>query len=65
MIQLKIEGYCHSCLDFSPDVTKAERVRLGDDTSYSDTTIQCKYRKRCEAIRRFLEHKIKEEVNSQ
>jgi hypothetical protein len=60
MIRVDVEEYCHECLDFNPDVSKAERVTLGDEMSYTDTIIRCKYRKRCCGIRRFLEHQMKE-----
>lgn len=67
MIKLDVEEYCQQCLDFSPDVTKPERLEfVGYDstkTVYSDTIIQCKYRKRCSGITRYLEHQIKERVN--
>ena len=60
MIRVDVEDYCQDCLDFHPDVVKAERVVLGDAASYTDTIIRCKYRKRCAGITRFLEHQIKE-----
>lgn len=63
MIRVDVEDYCQNCLDFNPDVSKAERVTLGDEASYTDTIIRCKYRKRCCGIRRFLEHQMKEEVS--
>lgn len=63
MIRLNVEDYCHNCLDFSPDVIKAERIIIGDETSYSDTIVQCEYRKRCQAIKRYLEHQTKEEAS--
>ncbi len=65
MIKLDVEGYCQQCLDFSPDVTKPERLTSvdGEFIAYSDTIIQCKYRKRCSGITRYLEHQIKERVN--
>ena len=61
MIKLDVEGYCQQCLDFSPEVTRPERVTdvTGKFIGYSDTVIQCKYRKRCSGIKRYLEHQIK------
>lgn len=61
MIKLDVEGYCHECLDFCPDVIKPERVIApSTDAYYTDTIIKCKYRKRCGGIMRFLENQTKE-----
>lgn len=51
MIRIDVEGYCHNCLDFEADVTKPGR---NTDNTWSDTVVQCKYRKRCSGIRRYL-----------
>lgn len=61
MILVNVEDYCQSCLDFTPDVTPPAKV-YSDNGEYvlGDTIIQCKYRKRCAAITRFLENRIKE-----
>ena len=61
MIRIDVEGYCHGCLDFEADVTKPARIT--DDT-WSDTVIQCKYRKRCSGIKRYLETKVKDETEA-
>lgn len=64
MIQLVVEDYCQQCLDFTPDVTKPERInRSNESFGYSDTIVKCKYHKRCEAIRRYLEQQAKGEAN--
>lgn len=61
MIRIEVEGYCHTCLDFSPNVTKPARVYLDSGETYlGDTVIQCEYRKRCANIRRYLEQQTKE-----
>ena len=66
MIKLDVEEYCQECLDFCPDVNKPERLVLNDGTSvYSDTIIQCKYRKRCAGIKRFLENQSKEKLTNE
>lgn len=64
MIRVDVEEYCQSCLDFSPDVTKPERYYAGDKeiTFQSDTIIRCEYRKRCAAIKRYLEQQAKGEA---
>lgn len=64
MIDLKVEGYCHQCLDFVPDVTPP--VRSVDDDgnrTQSDTIIQCKHKNRCAGIKRYLEQQAKGEAN--
>lgn len=62
MIRIDVEEYCHSCLDFEPDVTKPFRdIR---DNALTDTVVQCEYRKRCSAIRRYLEHQMKSETEA-
>lgn len=61
MIRLDISEYCSDCCDFDPDVTKPERRLIhADDTAnvinvQSDTIVRCKYAKRCESIKRYLE----------
>jgi hypothetical protein len=61
-IRLDVEKYCHGCADFSAEVTKSQRVQIGDgEYACGDTIVQCEYRKRCNAIRRFLEHQIRGE----
>ena len=62
MIRIDVEGYCHNCLDFESDVTKP--VRNIDDNTWSDTVIQCKYRKRCSGIKRYLEHQLAGETEA-
>lgn len=52
MIRLMIEEYCHSCLDFTPDVVKPQRAV---EASMTDTVVRCEHRKRCENIKRYLE----------
>lgn len=63
MIRVEVEPYCQQCLDFEPDVTKPERHMLkGTELVFSDTIIQCKHRKRCAGLVRFLERQSKGEV---
>ena len=63
MIRVDVEPYCDKCLDFEPDVTKPERCKLkGAEFVFSDTIIQCKHRKRCAGLVRFLERQTKGEV---
>lgn len=52
MIRIDVEEYCHACLDFEPDVIKP--LRNIETNTWSDTVVQCKYRKRCAGIRRYL-----------
>ena len=67
MIKLDVEEYCHACMDFSPDVTRPTREVVYNPMDFSpsgkivqsDTIVQCEYRRRCEAIKRYLEHQTK------
>lgn len=65
MIKVNVEEYCHQCLDFCSDVIEPMRIRSGDNKEphWSDTLIQCKYRKRCAGIKRYLEQQMKGEVS--
>lgn len=64
MICVEVEKYCQQCLDFTPDVTKPERLYTLDHPDglvMSDTIIRCEYRKRCAGIKRYLDQQIKGE----
>lgn len=62
-IRIDVKDYCAECCDFEPDVTKPERSTLyfesmGEQKNMvlqTDTIVRCKYRNRCEAIKRYLE----------
>lgn len=69
MIRLDILEYCDDCCDFEPDVTKPVRTALYSDDGnknivQSDTIVRCKYAKRCESIKRYLERKAQQENNA-
>lgn len=67
MIRLDVQDYCQQCLEFTPDVEMPQKAYgLNSDGSeiefvLSDTVVRCRYRKRCEAIKRYLD-KQKESV---
>ena len=63
MILTVVEEYCQSCMEFDPDVTPPKRA-FSDNmvVMQTDTIIQCKHRKRCETIKRYLEQQMKGEV---
>lgn len=65
MIRVEVEEYCQQCLDFHPDVTPPERKWSIDEMAMiqTDTIIQCKYRKRCAGIKRYLEQQAKGEAS--
>lgn len=66
MIKVAVEDYCQQCLDFTPDVTKPERLYsadMPDGMVLSDTIIRCEYRKRCAGIKRYLEQQAKGETH--
>lgn len=60
-IKLEVREYCSACLDFEPDVTKPERPLCCDIYDIAvlevqtDTIVRCRYARRCENIKRFLE----------
>lgn len=62
-ILIDVKDYCAECCDFEPDVTKPERStlffdRMGEQKTMvmqTDTIVRCKYRNRCEAIKRFID----------
>lgn len=66
MIRVEVEEYCHSCLDFSPDVIMPRRYESLDhpDKEFvlGDTIIHCEHRKRCANIKRYLERQAKGET---
>lgn len=64
MIRLDIQEYCGACCDFDPDVTKPEKLSFATglntiDVVQTDTIIRCRYAKRCESIKRYLEQQSK------
>lgn len=62
MIRVDVEEYCHACMDFSPDVTKAVKYQAYDgEILMSDTVIHCENRRRCESIRKYLVRQMAEE----
>lgn len=69
MIRIDVEEYCHACMDFSPYVIKPTREVVYNPMDFipsgkivqSDTIVQCEYRKRCEAIKKYLMRQTKEE----
>ena len=63
MIRLDVEEYCQQCLDFHPDVIPAARGMTAEgEVVVTDTIIQCKYRKRCAGIERYLRQRAKDEA---
>lgn len=63
MIVVTVEDYCQACLDFKPEVTPPTRLYSSFDNAevvFTDTIIQCQYRKRCAGIKRYLEQQVKE-----
>lgn len=59
MIQLLINPYCEECGDFEADTEKEEYCDFYGDVKYN-TSIFCKYRKRCENIRDYLRERARE-----
>ena len=62
MIRVDVKEYCHACMGFEADVTGPVKFEANDDhVIMTDTIIQCEHRRKCEAIRRYLESQIKTE----
>ena len=60
MIVVNVEEYCNDCLDFNADVFAPSRMYSEEGECFiGDTVIKCKYRKRCAAIKRYLEQQTK------
>lgn len=61
MIRLDVQDYCQQCMDFHPDVDMPQKAygTNSDGTEIefvlSDTVIRCSHRRRCEAIKRYLD----------
>lgn len=65
MIRVDVEDYCQTCMDFTPEVNKPEKLYCGaGEFTLGDTIIKCKYRKRCAGIKRFLEQQAKGETDA-
>lgn len=66
MIRLEVQEYCHACSDFEPDVEKPEKYYLGsEEVIMTDTVVRCRYRKRCENLKRYLTRAEKEANHEQ
>jgi hypothetical protein len=63
MIRVEVADYCQDCLDFSPEVTKPIRATVpgAGEITFTDTIIQCEYRKRCAGMMRYLKQKASNE----
>lgn len=55
MIRVDVEDYCQSCMEFTPDVTPPQRsFSENGAVKQTDTIIQCRHRRRCENIKKYL-----------
>ena len=69
MIRIEVQEYCSECCDFEPDVTRP--VKMVDHRPFTDVTgitqtdtiVRCKYAKRCENIKRYLERRGNENAS--
>lgn len=60
MIRLVVEEYCHGCRNFEPVCDT--RCLFGDDgTVKTYVDVECKNKKQCDFIKKFLEKRIKYE----
>lgn len=66
MIRLEVQEYCHACSDFEPDVEKSEKYySCSEEIIMTDTVVRCRYRKRCENLKRYLARTEKEANHGQ
>lgn len=62
MIRVEVEDYCQTCQDFIADVVSAQKYYSGkEEVMLTDTVVRCGHRRRCSAIARYLESKLKGE----
>ena len=69
MIRIEVQEYCSECCDFEPDVTRPVKM-VGytpftdvTDVMQTDTVVRCKYAKRCENIKRYLDRRSNENAS--
>ena len=56
MIELNAKEYCQDCLSFEPDIEPPQKMYAVDGSMMqTNTIIRCKYYRRCESIKRYLE----------
>ena len=65
MIKVDVEDYCQTCMDFTSEVIKPEKLHYDHgEIVMGDTVIQCKDRKRCAGLVRHLTRQVKGDTNS-
>lgn len=63
MIQLDIMDYCHDCDGFDPVKHNTGVYSCENESEF--VTVECRYRNRCKAMYRHLEHIFKKEQNNE
>ena len=69
MIRIAVQDHCRECCDSEPDVTRPVKMvsytPFTDvtDITQTDTIVRCKYAKRCENIKRYLERRSNENAS--
>lgn len=61
MIKLEVEDYCHECDAFDPVADSVSYQALGVEQDH-DTFVRCSNAKRCRNMVRYLERKLKNDV---
>lgn len=61
MIRLDIQEYCNNCRDFDPVLAKSHDE---EDSKEYQTLVRCKWNRRCDQIRSYIERTLKNGVNS-
>ena len=61
MIKLEVEDYCHQCDAFAPVADSISYQSLGVEQDH-DMFVRCSNAKRCRHLVRYLERKLKNDV---
>lgn len=59
MIKLDVDEYCHGCSEFKPEASYEKAVAYKGKLVYSTTYVYCTNREHCNAIKEYLEKKLK------
>lgn len=62
MIELKVEGYCHSCPYFEA-VSDMDILYTGEERTAGRTVVRCINSEKCKEIHRYIERSLKSVEN--
>lgn len=52
-------------MDFEPEVDRPIKMHNGDEIIQTDTIVRCEHRRRCEAIKRYLDRQKESTQNAE